>query len=174
MENKDNLREKRLVVRKEVLDRFWAKVKKTDTCWLWTACIHPQGYGVWSYDKRMVKPHRFSYEIHKGIIPPGLVIDHLCRVRNCVNPEHLEAVTNKENILRGEGLSGKNSRKTHCNDGHEFTPSNTYVNSNGERRCRICSRIDITKTRKNYSEKRKDEIRTYKREAQRKKSLKVK
>lgn len=81
--------------------RFWAKVTKTDTCWLWTAVTLPNGYGLVTINKRKIYVHRWSYEATKGPIPDGLVIDHLCRVRNCVNPDHLEAVTNQVNILRG-------------------------------------------------------------------------
>ncbi len=108
-------------------------------CWLWTGCI-VKGYGQMGNNKKRVYAHRFSYEYHKGPIPDGLTIDHLCRVRCCVNPDHLEAVTNRENILRGTGISAKNYRKTHCHKGHEFIQDNTYVSKSGSRICTACQR----------------------------------
>lgn len=82
-------------------ERFEVKVNRTDSCWIWSGAIHGNGYGVFRWNGRNGQAHRFSYEAHKGAIPVGLVIDHLCRVRNCVNPDHLEAVTQGENLRRG-------------------------------------------------------------------------
>jgi hypothetical protein len=79
-----------------------------------------------------------AYELAIGPIPEGLTIDHLCRNRGCVNPAHLEAVTNRTNLLRGDGIAALNARKTHCKRGHEFTPENTYVWREGTRACRAC------------------------------------
>ena len=118
--------------------RFWSKVEKTDTCWLWTASKNHNGYGIFDINGKTQRAHRLSYELYKGKIPDGLQIDHLCRVRHCVNPDHLEAVTRKENILRGICFSAINKRKTHCYKGHEFTKDNTYINPSGSRRCIIC------------------------------------
>lgn len=81
--------------------RFWEMVRKTDTCWLWGGRLAPHGYGSILVGKRHVRVHRFAYELLVGPIPAGLHIDHLCRVRHCVNPAHLEAVTNTENLRRG-------------------------------------------------------------------------
>jgi hypothetical protein len=81
--------------------RFWAKVEKTDGCWFWRARIIATGYGSFSLDGRKVMAHRFAYELLVGPIPEDLELDHLCRVRHCVNPAHLEPVTHRENILRG-------------------------------------------------------------------------
>ena len=120
--------------------RFFAKVQKTETCWIWTS-TKSHGYGALTIEKKPVYAHRFSYQHFKGPIPKGREIDHLCRNRLCVNPDHLEAVTKKENILRGIGLSAKNAIKTHCKRGHEFTPENTYINQKlGTRCCRHCQR----------------------------------
>lgn len=78
-------------------DRFWAKVNRTDSCWLWTASKSPRGYGQIRIGGRLVAAHRYSWELVNGPIPPGLLADHLCHVRNCVNPSHLRLVTPKQN-----------------------------------------------------------------------------
>jgi hypothetical protein len=124
--------------------RFWAKVQKTDGCWLWLGGVNSGGYGSISRGHRqegMVHVHRVSYEMHCGEIPQGLVIDHLCRNRACVNPAHMELVTLGENVLRGEGFSARAARKTHCLRGHEFTEENTYRPPSGGRYCRLCIQI---------------------------------
>lgn len=86
--------------RKTIEGRFWAKVNKTETCWLWLACTN-HGYGYFGFQGRNKRAHRLAYEWANGKIPDGLTLDHLCRVRHCIRPDHLEVVTNKENILRG-------------------------------------------------------------------------
>lgn len=117
--------------------RFVRKVNKTDTCWLWTGCRLRSGYGQFSVNSKRIYAHRYSYEHHNRPIPTGLVIDHLCRNRGCVNPDHLEAVTSKQNILRGYAPTAFNSRKTKCPRGHEFTEDNLY-RYRGARTCLIC------------------------------------
>jgi len=120
---------------------FFDKVEFTDSCWLWAAPDASLGYGQFWIGTRKVYAHRWIYEFCVGSIPDGLQIDHLCRVRHCVNPDHLEPVTVRENILRGEGLPARLARQTHCKWGHEFTEENTYRSSrHGCRNCRACHR----------------------------------
>ena len=129
----------RIGVGYNTLTRFWDKVEFTTDCWEWKASKISDGYGQFSLDNRNVYAHRFSYELYKGKIPDGMFIDHLCRNPSCVNPKHLEMVTNKENIIRGnhdnQGLHNK--IKTHCPQGHPYSDSNLYICKN-ERYCRKC------------------------------------
>ena len=118
------------------------KTYKGTPCMEWTGCLSHNGYGQWQNTARQhVRAHVFSYETHVDLVPKGLILDHLCRNRKCVNPKHLEPVTNKENIRRGNGLAGKNARKTHCKRGHKFIASNTYTYPSGNRECRTCRRL---------------------------------
>ncbi len=128
-----------------LLERFKEKVNiNTKTgCWEWDASLNEEGYGQFWIDNKTLRAHRVSYELFKGKIPQGLQLDHLCRVRNCVNPEHLEPVTNKENHARG--LTGKINhhclKKTHCPQGHEYIGNNLYVDPKGHRYCKPCARV---------------------------------
>jgi hypothetical protein len=125
--------------RKSPEERFWLYVDRSrQGCWRWIGSLSTHGYGQLSVNKRPVFAHRFSYELHTGPIPKGLDIDHLCRVRNCVNPQHLEAVTRKVNLSRGISPSAVAVRTGKCSKGHPFDESNTYVTSEGKRRCRKC------------------------------------
>lgn len=121
--------------------RFWGLVDKTADCWIWRGSINNWGYGIYSARRTSGIAHRIAYELINGPIPDGLQLDHLCRRRCCVNPQHLEPVTLKENLRRGEGHTGKRFRQTHCIHGHEFTAANTYWAPNSTRRCRECRRI---------------------------------
>lgn len=120
--------------------RFWAKVQKTDTCWLWRGARTRNGYGMLSVNQRATYAHRISYELHKDAIPVGMELDHLCRVRHCVNPDHLEPVTHRENGLRGESPSARAATATHCPSGHPYNDFNTLWTREGSRRCRECHR----------------------------------
>jgi hypothetical protein len=124
--------------------RFWSKVNRTDTCWLWTAYCNRAGYGRYWHESVQQMAHRVSYEVLVGPIPPGLELDHLCRVTNCVNPSHLESVTHKVNVERGEGLAALARTwvgKTACKRGHPRTEENTAWKPNGTRRCVPCERM---------------------------------
>lgn len=163
---------------------FWDKVVPVPHvgCWLWMAGLNENGYGVF----RGRLAHRRSFRVLVGPHAPGLELDHLCRTRSCVNPDHLEPVTHEENMRRargshcrnghefteentywppgnrrrclackrasgrryternstgGVGWAAENAAKTHCVNGHEFTPENTIVRKNGGRKCRICQRV---------------------------------
>ena len=122
--------------------RFWSKVDigAPDECWPWLASKDPQGYGNFHLGGRIVKAHRMAYELLIGCIPRGLTIDHLCRVHNCVNPHHLESVTNKVNALRGISPWAVNARRTHCIQGHLFDIANTG-RDRGKRSCKQCKKI---------------------------------
>ena len=109
-------------------------------CWLWMAGLNHNGYGQIMREGKKVAAHRASYELYRGPIPPGLQLDHLCRTRSCVNPWHLEPVTQRENNHRSPFLN-----PTHCAQGHEYAGDNLYVyarKSDGAicRMCRACSR----------------------------------
>jgi hypothetical protein len=106
-------------------------------CWLWTGAT-TTGYGVLKVDGKRWLAHRWSYEQLVGPVPVGLQLDHLCRVRRCVNPAHLEPVTLRENVLRGVGPSAVNAAKTECQNGHPFNDANTCITAVGNRRCREC------------------------------------
>lgn len=129
-------------------DEFWVHVNKSgeNGCWTWSGSLTPKGYGKFWDGARMVRAHRYAYECLRGAIPAGLQIDHLCRVRNCVNPDHMEPVTVRVNVLRGVSFSAINALRTHCMRGHEFTADNTYWNK-GKRECRICRRYAKARAR---------------------------
>ena len=111
------------------------RVKITDSCWLWTGCTNNDGYGSIRIGGKNVRAHRVSYYLFKGRIKKGLEIDHICRVRNCINPNHLRQITTKENILAGVGAGAQNARKTHCPQGHEYPPRKPGK----DRHCRPCN-----------------------------------
>ena len=123
------------------VERFWSYVYRDPTsgCLMWGGAV-ADGYGVFRIGGRngaLVLAHAFAYRLAGHVIVAGLVHDHRCRLRRCVNEAHIEPKTNRANILAGVGWAATNARKTHCANGHEFTPSNT-IRAQGGRRCREC------------------------------------
>ena len=141
------------------LERFETKFTKSKSCWVWESYRSKAGYGVFWADKRKYA-HRMSWELYIGKIPSHLQIDHICRVRDCVNPKHLQLVTSKQNTLLGNGPCGINSRKKVCSNGHPFAGKNLIVDKQG-RRCRECHRIKMRKQNHKRSLKLKAMKRLY-------------
>ena len=128
--------------------RFYAKLPSDVSpaaCWPWQGARSPKGYGFFYFAGRNSRAHRASYEMLIVPIPEGLTIDHLCRNTGCVNPSHLELVTNKENVLRGVGPTAVNARKTRCPKGHPLSGDNLRLGPIGQRNCRTCCRNRIDK-----------------------------
>lgn len=133
--------------------RFVAKIAVAENgCWHWTASIHPDGYGRFGINNRVYPAHRIAYLSVRGEIPSGLCIDHVCHNRDltcpgarkclhrrCVNPWHMETVTNVANVLRGQSHMAQQARATHCKNGHPFSGENLHRTAKG-RRCKTCSR----------------------------------
>lgn len=131
--------------------RFWAKViVRPWDCWEWTASLRKDGYGRFALNGGPQLSHLVAYRFLVGSVPEGLKLDHLCRNRKCVNPEHLEPVTDKENVRRGDGLAAINARKVACPNGHPLEEGNLYVSA-GKRRCKVCTKANSV--RKYYEKK---------------------
>ncbi len=128
-------------MKEQLPQRFTSKFSVADSgCWEWTAASSHLGYGAVYHNGRQQGAHRAVYELLVGEIPNGLELDHLCRNPKCVNPEHLEPVTHRENIRRGSGPFQDRARQTHCKHGHPFDQENTRIRPNGTRKCRECER----------------------------------
>lgn len=133
------------------LERFEAKVKKLPSGhWMWTGAraSRDKAYGAATLDKRVQPAHRVAWQLYRGPIPEGLVIDHLCRVTLCVNPDHLQPATGQLNTLRGDAPSAVNAAKTHCVNDHPFEGDNLIIRASGSRDCRTCRR---ERTRRNVA-----------------------
>ena len=147
--------------------RFWSFVLlgDEDICWWWTGHRATQGYGrFWRGSGRTIAAHRIAYELYRGPIPRTLTIDHRCHTvecregvecahRRCVNPAHLEAVTMRENLMRGNSSAAVNAAKTHCIHGHPFDEANTYL-YRGERICRTCQKAAMRRYEALHREQR--------------------
>lgn len=129
------------------VDRFYERVVRTDGCWEWTGYVDPGGYARFSIDGNSKLAHRFSYEWHVGPIPDGMTVDHICFTTTCTRPNHLRLLSREENTRRQ-----RSAMKTHCVNGHEYTPENTYIrpSGGGVRDCRICIRERVSR----YQQKR--------------------
>lgn len=145
-----------------LLERIEGRIERIPEsgCWIWMGGVGPNGYGSVWVNGGTKSIHRAMYEEIVGKIRRGFVIDHLCRVKCCCNPAHLEAVTQSENVLRGDSPAMQRARggsHTNCPQGHEFSADNVYMNPNGSRECRIC-RAEGTRKRRAKKKARKDQF----------------
>lgn len=135
--------------------RFWRKVQKTEGCWEWTGYRCERGYGSFSPSRGVTAyAHRIAFTQLRGPIPDRMDLDHLCRNTSCCNPDHLDAVPRRENILRGVGPAARNARKTHCIRGHEFTPENTYAHTVRGLQRRACKKCSCERGSRAYKSKK--------------------
>ena len=137
---------------KSVEERFWAKVRKTDTCWLWIAGVDKNGYGRMHYVTNSEYAHRISFWLHGGVIPEGKHLDHVCCVRNCVNPEHLRPLTRAQNSSRAT----KGKFKPLCHRGHDMNdPENVYwstrrTGARAGEQLRVCAKCNRENAKRQY------------------------
>lgn len=137
---------KKLWLRTKLVSRGYASA-----CFEWQGAT-VDGYGVIQTGGKLYYLHKLSWQIHRGEVAPGIELDHLCRNRACWNPEHLEPVSKRENILRGEGITAQNARKDHCARGHPFTPENTRMTRGGGRRCVACDAMNRKRARGDHAD----------------------
>jgi hypothetical protein len=128
--------------RERILSRLL--IDSESGCLLWTGFLDKDGYGR-AWDGSSTRPvHRVVWEMLEGQIPSGMTLDHVkdrgCRYRHCASIAHLEVVTNRENVMRGDTIPAAHAAKTHCDSGHEFTKANTYW-YRGKRECRSCRQV---------------------------------
>lgn len=122
------------------IKKFWSNVIKTDTCWEWMGAKGTRGYGLIKRKNTNLRAHRLAVLMSGREIPSGYQVDHLCSNTSCVNPQHLEVVTSRENTLRGNGPTAENAKKTHCLNGHQLSGDNLSNRKDGRRVCKTCNR----------------------------------
>lgn len=143
-----------LSARERILSRITHEDRGFATpCWTSNRSQNGDGYTKLTFDKKLRATHRFAYEVFVGPIPEGAVIDHLCRNRACCNPDHLEPVSPRENVLRGETIVAANARKTHCGRGHPLISGN-LVPSNLRQGSRTCQTCATDRARTNYKKRK--------------------
>jgi hypothetical protein len=147
-----------------VMDLIWLEKKlakfafpePNSGCWLWGGALNRDGYGtIYVQGSKRKLAHRIIFESMRRPVPEGMHLDHLCRNRLCVNPDHLEIVSPRTNVLRGQGLTAVNARKTHCVQGHALTADNVWLDkrkSHTARKCRICKAATIKRWRDTHKE----------------------
>ena len=118
------------------VDRLMKKVEKRGTCWVWTGSLNFNGYAMTTIGGRQTVAHRALYELLVDNVPEGLVLDHLCRLRSCVNPDHLEPVTPRTNVLRGKGVVARSAERQTCFYGHPLVPR---TDDHPRRYCKVCN-----------------------------------
>lgn len=131
-------------------DRIWNRitVNSETGCWESTLSLNAQGYTQVRWKGRTMRLHRLIYTHLVGPVPLDIHLDHLCRNRACCNPRHIEPVSGRENVMRGDGFASVNANKTHCPRDHEYDARNTYHDSTGARRCRQCARLTQNERRR--------------------------
>lgn len=141
---------------KTLEERFLSKIEKNNSCWIWTGSKTDQNYGLIWLNGKYVRAHRVSYMLYCGTLDQKMVIDHLCKNTLCVNPEHLEQVTQSENVKRGNAgkLNNAQRKKTHCPSGHEYS----RITKNGYRQCGICRSRQEMASRKHRLDKIKNTV----------------
>lgn len=137
-----------------IKEKIEKNIRINNNCWMWNGAKDKDGYGTFCYNTKKEKVHRISYKLWMGELDPTLTIDHLCNIRSCCNPTHLQQVTIKRNVLRSNGLTAINKRKTHCIHGHPFSPQNTYLYRGTHRQCKTCQHLIYLKRRNNFNSKR--------------------
>lgn len=150
----------RAPARGSAAERFWSYTLESSGCWQWEGPRNADGYGwLRDADRGKVFAHRFAYELLVGPIPEGLTIDHLCRNRACVNPEHMEPVSAVVNVMRGISPPARHARATHCPKGHPYSETNTYVTpGRGWRQCRQCRRARKAQDYRNRKHRQEETI----------------
>ena len=126
-----------MIIPEEMMERLLPKIsfEPNTGCWIWCGSMFAQGYGQIRVGNKLIKAHRFVYETSRHKIPSGMAIDHKCRNKYCVNPDHLEVVTPGENTRRANVMR---ERPSQCPAGHNYDHENTYVYKDGTRHCRKC------------------------------------